>query len=309
MIKNSWLDTNGKRIQAHGGCIQRFDGIYYWYGENKDGPNQSGPMQRVDVIGVSCYTSADLITWENCGLVLSVVGDDTQHDLTPSGVLERPKVLYNPKTKQYVMWAHIDKADYSFARVGVAISDTPLGPFRYIGSFRPHGLESRDFTLFEDNGTAYIVFSSDHNRCLVVSELTKDYLGVCGRYVKLFQEREFNASREAPVVLKHNNLFYMITSGCTGWKANPAEYAAAGNMLGEWEVIGNPCVGRGRNTTFGGQGVFAFKGKDNEWILILDVWNEMSLRNSGYMFLNIEFNGEKMLVQKESKLLRENADL
>ena len=31
-----WLDTNGNRIQAHGGSIMYLDGTYYWYGENKE---------------------------------------------------------------------------------------------------------------------------------------------------------------------------------------------------------------------------------------------------------------------------------
>ena len=31
-----WLDSEGKRIQAHGGSILYVDGVYYWYGENKE---------------------------------------------------------------------------------------------------------------------------------------------------------------------------------------------------------------------------------------------------------------------------------
>lgn len=31
-----WLDTDGKPIQAHGGSILCADGVYYWYGENKE---------------------------------------------------------------------------------------------------------------------------------------------------------------------------------------------------------------------------------------------------------------------------------
>ena len=27
-----WLDTEGKRIQAHGGSILFEDGVYHWYG-------------------------------------------------------------------------------------------------------------------------------------------------------------------------------------------------------------------------------------------------------------------------------------
>lgn len=31
-----WLDTEGKRIQAHGGAVRYEEGTYYWYGENKE---------------------------------------------------------------------------------------------------------------------------------------------------------------------------------------------------------------------------------------------------------------------------------
>ena len=31
-----WLDTNGNRIQAHGGSVIYIDGTYYFYGENKE---------------------------------------------------------------------------------------------------------------------------------------------------------------------------------------------------------------------------------------------------------------------------------
>lgn len=31
-----WLDTQGKRIQAHGGSVLFWEGRYYWYGENKE---------------------------------------------------------------------------------------------------------------------------------------------------------------------------------------------------------------------------------------------------------------------------------
>ena len=31
-----WLDTEGKRIQAHGGSVMYWEGAYYWYGENKE---------------------------------------------------------------------------------------------------------------------------------------------------------------------------------------------------------------------------------------------------------------------------------
>lgn len=86
-----WLDTNGKPIQAHGGSILFDNGKYYWYGENKDGPNSLGRIgiQRVDIIGISCYSSSDLYNWSFEGIVLPAVSDDPNHDLHPSKVAER----------------------------------------------------------------------------------------------------------------------------------------------------------------------------------------------------------------------------
>ena len=46
------------------------------------------------------------------GIVLPAVKDDPNHDLHPSKVLERPKVVYNKKTGKFVMWAHVESADY-----------------------------------------------------------------------------------------------------------------------------------------------------------------------------------------------------
>lgn len=31
-----WLDTEGKPIHAHGGYMHYEDGVFYWYGENKE---------------------------------------------------------------------------------------------------------------------------------------------------------------------------------------------------------------------------------------------------------------------------------
>ena len=45
-------------------------------------------------------------------------GRQHHHDLAPSMVLERPKVLYNDLTRTFVMWMHIDDADYAMARAG-----------------------------------------------------------------------------------------------------------------------------------------------------------------------------------------------
>ncbi len=47
------------------------------------------------------------------------------------------------------MWMHVDTSDYEAARIGVATSENPLGPFHYLRSFRPHHQQSRDLTIFK----------------------------------------------------------------------------------------------------------------------------------------------------------------
>ena len=127
-----WKDTDGKHINAHGGGIMYEDGTYYWYGEHK---GRSSKAQ----VGIRVYSSKDLYNWKNEGVALSV-SKDPDSEITAGSVMERPKVVYNEKTDQYVMWFHLELKGqgYSAARSGVAVSDTPTGPFRYIKSYRPN---------------------------------------------------------------------------------------------------------------------------------------------------------------------------
>jgi hypothetical protein len=122
---------------VRGCCIH--DGVYYLYGEIKKGktglvPGQDWEDYRVDAGGVSCYSSRDLVHWKNEGVALWRRSTDTSSDLYIGRVIERPKVIYNEVTRQFVLWMHIDKDDYGYARAGVAVSDKPQGPFRYLGS-------------------------------------------------------------------------------------------------------------------------------------------------------------------------------
>lgn len=135
------------------------NGKYYLYGEYKVGKTilpewATWECYRTDVTGVSCYSSPDLRNWTFEGVVLKAE-DEPSSDLHRSKVLERPKVVYNPSTGKFVMWANVESADYSKAAAGVAVSDSPAGPFTYLGSFRPNNAMSRDQTVFvDDDGKA-----------------------------------------------------------------------------------------------------------------------------------------------------------
>lgn len=282
-----WKDIDGNSIQAHGGMILEHDGIWYWYGENKGAPNCPG-KNRVDVIGISCYSSVDLKNWKYEGLVIESEKTDEQHPLHYTKVCERPKVIYCEKTGKFVLWMHIDDKTYQMASVGVAVSDSPVGPFVLKTVIRPNGQESRDMTVFkDDDGVAYLVHSKDGNRTLNIARLTDDYEDVDGYFVSVLVDQ----IREAPALCKHKGKYYMVTSGCTGWKPNSALYAEANFITGKWHLVDNPCEGENYRNTFGGQSTYIFEYNGQKY-LMLDHWIPHDLQNSGYSILPISFDEE-----------------
>ncbi|MCL1609969.1 glycoside hydrolase family 43 protein [Marseilla massiliensis] len=126
-----WKDNRGIHINAHGGCVISHGGKYYWYGEHKSDDTSSA------MVGVTCYSSENLVDWTYEGVALPV-SDEAGHDIERGCILERPKVVYNEATRRFVMWFHLELKGrgYADARYGVAMSDSPVGPFRFIRSGR-----------------------------------------------------------------------------------------------------------------------------------------------------------------------------
>ena len=293
-----WLDTDGVAIQAHGGGILYDRGTYYWYGENKDGPTHHDPLVQfnVEAVGISCYTSTDLYNWTNRGLVLPAVNAPAQHDLHRSKIVERPKVVYNAELGRYVMYWHADTRDYRYARVGMALSQDPAGPYTYVTSFAPHDAESRDMTIFQDvDGTDYVLHSSDDNATLYIGRLRADGSGTAGVFTKNF----VNHYREAPAIFGRGGRYYLLSSGCTGWDPNPAEYAVSESVLGPWTAVGNPCLGPHAEITFYAQSTFVLPvvGKPDAYIAMFDRWSKDDLRASRYVWLPIRFAGPRLVIE------------
>jgi beta-galactosidase len=293
-----WSDTDGQPIQAHGGCVLYENGVYYWFGENKDTPTRQNDLIgfNVDAGGISCYASTDLYNWENRGLVLPAVQDDPAHELHTSKIIERPKVVFNALTRQHVMFLHLDTPDYQYARVGIAVSDEPAGQYQFLGSFAPNQADSRDMTVFKDDDEkTYLFHSSEWNATLYIGELSADYCKTTGLFTRNFVQ----AYREAPAVFKRKGKYYCLTSGCTGWDANEAQYAIAENILGPWRVMGNPCQGPDSDKTFFAQSAFVFPviGKSDAYIAMFDRWNKEDIGTSRYVWLPIHFDGERMIIE------------
>lgn len=130
-----WPDNNGVHINAHGGGILFHDGKYYWFGEHKT----EGKRGNTAWVGVHCYSSKDLYKWDDEGIAMKV-SEDPDSPITAGCVIERPKVIYNPRTGKFVMWFHLELKGkgYSAAQTGVAVADQPTGPFTFIKALNPN---------------------------------------------------------------------------------------------------------------------------------------------------------------------------
>ena len=330
-------DTNGINIQAHGGQIQKLGSKYYWIGEDKTNDYKPCP-------GIHMYSSSDLYNWDDEGLVLKTMKSESdlseeyfaklygdlpydeqyaiyedlwQGDGNDGCVIERPKMLYNKNTNKYIIWFHADgttpsskgQSNYAKAKAGIAISESPVGPFKLLGtyllvnddkydhSWDKIGGHVRDMNLFQDDdGTAYVIYSSDGNTNTYIVKLNNDYTNISRSdsgspiegidYIVTFVQN----SREAPALFKYNNKYYMITSGCTGWSPNPAQYAISDKVLGEWKIIGNPCTDDGSSTTYDTQSTCIYKVDEGKYIYMGDRWFSNNLRDSRYVWLPIEFD-------------------
>jgi beta-xylosidase len=130
-----WLDDQGTPINAHGGGVLFHEGTYYWFGEHKI----EGSAGNVAHVGVRGYSSQDLYHWTGEGVALWV-SDDPDSEIAKGCILERPKVIHNPKTGKFVMYFHLELSGqgYNAARTGIAVSDKPAGPYSFVRSLRPN---------------------------------------------------------------------------------------------------------------------------------------------------------------------------
>ncbi|MDQ0114215.1 family 43 glycosylhydrolase [Paenibacillus harenae] len=343
-----WTDTNGAPIQAHGGGIMYDDQTskYYWYGEDKtDGYLPARGVHVYSSIDLYNWTDEGLAlraidsmeSFETDPLFSEIYAGrddkaDILNDIGTNRIIERPKVIYNETTGKYVMWMHTDgptatsTANYAKAEAGYALSDSPTGPFVYGESFRMDRAPkdatyngqpdqpgmARDMTLFkDDDGTAYLIYSSEENLTMYISKLNDTYTDVVGwhkdgnverdteykavygeDYVRVFP----GAQREAPQVFKYQGKYYMISSGATGWAPNAAKYTVADDIFGEWKAL--RFFAPGSSTTFESQGtaVIPVDAEEGKFIYMGDRWKSSDLADSRYVWLPIEFGNDDEIV-------------
>ncbi len=265
-----WLDTSGKRIQAHGGSIFFENGLYYWYGENKE---FTDPDKNIWHWGVRCYRSTDLYNWEDLGIIIPPE-DDPSSSLHPSSCMDRPHIIYNKRTKKYVCWLKIMHTDGTQSET-VLTADSLLGPYTKVREgLRPLGMSAGDFDLaVAPDGKAYYYFERVHSET-ICADLTEDYTDVTGYYSTHFPRISPPYVREATAHFVRRGKHYLLTSGTTGYYPNPSEIAVADTWHGPYTVLGDPHPDDPSRTSFHSQvsSVFKVPGKKDLYIACADRW-------------------------------------
>ena len=277
-----WLDTDGNRIQAHGGSVLYVDGRYYWYGENKE---KTLPDSGIWHWGVRLYSSEDLYNWKSEGIIVPP-SSDYDSPLHPTQYMDRPHIIYNEKTKKFVMWIKImGRENMGDQYMIIAVADKITDEFKIIATRQPLDYSSGDFDLVVDAKTkkAYIYFNKIHDfvhyerkshKDIVCAELSDDYTDFTGNYANYHDNTRWQVGIEAPAFCEHEGKKYIFLSRTTGYVPNPTECIVSDSYFGPWDWLGRVHEGDRENLSFRSQisSVFKHPEKKNLYIALADRW-------------------------------------
>ena len=206
------------------------------------------------------YSSKDMVNWKDHGSPLSPSTFSwATGDAYAAQCVERGGKFY-----WFVSTFHKDDANSKGgAAIGVAVSDSPTGPFKdAIGKAlivnemttdNKHSWDDIDPTVFiDDDGQAYLFWG--HASCKWI-KLKKNMIETEGE-ITTFKPKNYI---EGPWVYKRKNLYYLVYASA-GTKPEMIEYCTATNIAGPWTYQG--IIQENVNNSFTTHpGIVDFKGK------------------------------------------------
>lgn len=265
-----WRDTNGFRIQTHGGALFYEDGLYYWYGENKD---RTDGTCSVWTWGIRAYASTDLYNWEDKGLIIKPDLQNRESGLYPEKHVDRPHIVKCDKTGKYVCWIKQSGEEACFL---ILQADAFLGPYTVIKeNYRPFGIRVGDFDIIKDTSTrgCYLFMDAEHAGVMGM-ELSDDYLAVEQRVCMQYENLYAPFCREGITLFERADKKYMLTSGMSGYIPNKSDLAVSDHWTEPFTSLGSPHVEDDTNASFNSQisQVFRVPGKKDLYIAVADRW-------------------------------------
>lgn len=327
-----WPDDRGIHVNAHAGGVLFHDGTYYWFGENKCDTTSNAQVGIMcyssrnltdwtyERIALPVSTDPDSEIVRGCIMErpkviynaktgkfvmwfhLELKGRGYEAARAAVAVSDTPEGPYTylysvrPNRGFYPINMTAGQID-SLARLKAPDAYKSWSPAwrdavrqgLFVKRDLDGGQMSRDMTLFvDDDGKAYHVYSSEGNLTLHIAELSEDYTAHTGRYIRI----DPAGHNEAPALFKRNGRYWMITSGCTGWKPNRARLLTADSIWGPWTRYDSPMRGDRADLTFGGQSTFVLKvpGFEDAYIFMADIWRPEHPSDARYVWLPIDFD-------------------
>jgi beta-xylosidase len=224
------------------------DKVYLYTGHDEARDNDHGYHMN----NWLCFSSTNMVGWEPHGSPLAVTNFAWAYaDAWASQVIERNGKFY---------W-YVAVAAKGGKAVGVAVADSPTGPFK---DARGSALVSNDMTKatkitwddidptvwIDDYGQAYLIWGNTACYC---SKLKENMIELDGP----IQTIDVPNFTEAPWIHKHGNLYYL--SYATGFPEKTA-YATAPKLTGPWTYRGLLAEMAGNCNTMH-QSIIDYKGK------------------------------------------------
>lgn len=271
----TWYDTDGKRIQAHGGSVLYAEGTFFWYGENKEGITGTATGEKCPFWhhGVRLYSSSDLYNWKDEGIIMHEQ-TDPDHPFYPQNIMDRPHILFHPKNKEYILWAKCSRGKhFENSFFAVCSAKDIRGPFRFCAEVSCEPFHAGDFDLIVEQDTAYILYENPHTS-LICQTLTDDFKGLTEIKSEHIPMPFPPFVREAPAYFTHNGRKFVLTSGTTGYFPNASRVDEIFSFHGKWKKLPAPCRRNDGKNSFHAQfsSVFRHPHIPDLYIALGDRW-------------------------------------
>ena len=216
---------------------------YYIYSTTDGHPGWGGWYFTV-------FSSKDLKNWKEEGVMLDVKSDQVPWAKGNAWApcIEEKKVRGGYR---YYFYYSAHPNDGNSKQIGVAVSDSPTGPFKDLGhpivtESPAGGGQQIDVDVFTDpvSGKSYLYWGNGY---MAGAELSKDMLSVKKKTIRVLTPKggtlQDYAYREAPYVFYRNGLYYFLWSvDDTGSPNYHVAYGTSTSPLGPVRVAEQPVV-------------------------------------------------------------------
>ena len=220
--------------------------------------------------------SPDMVNWTHKGTVFEVPWSGV-HYWAPEvwrhdGQFWFTYSALNPKTNKH--------------DIGVAVSRNPLGPFVH-QSVLVVGEKNRvgviDATIYSEGKDAFLIYSEEDPRRIVLQKLTSDWKAIEGDPIELMRpDRDWERGvTEAPTLIKRRGKYHMLYSG--GWyQSNKADacycvaHAVASKLTGPYVKTARPILEGNGVEVFGpGHQSYLKLPSGEEWVFY-HAWDDQN---------------------------------